>query len=520
MAARRMITIRPNAGMWTADPAQGIPDGTSPDMLNFQIFGGYIRKRPGYGRYQTGSSFPAAPIVGIASAQATSGGRALYAINLTGVFKYNTGTTNWDAQTGPALTGAAGQLFSIEVSQNCLVFSQGVDKVMSLPLGGSTYAILNTNCPPAFWLTRWNQRLYLGFTVESGSNAPFRVRWSINGDHTDWVDVGSGFDDLNDDVYQVRNVKKILDTLAVYTERGIILANKTSSALGPAQFALQVKDVGLFASNTLMAYNVTHFFLGTDNMYLFNGAQVVPIANAVRSYLFNQLNAGQFAQYFGALFLDTQEYGCFVCTGANTACDTAWMYNWQRNAIYPWQFQKSEFTCATTHYLDSSVTIGALAGTIASQTWVIGSHSLSAGWPLVVLGDNDGHIHYFANGILNDDGAPILCRWTSKDYTAGDIDPQLANYQVKLRGVGVSYVDPGTTFTLQFYYSINNGTTWLGPYPLTCGGVGPGVINDQMLTQQITGKRVRFKFENNTTNENPQIIALYPVLEQDMQMIA
>src|SRR4051812_27633516 len=119
----RTIPISPLGGMWTLDAPQdldkqGIPPGASPDMVNFQIYNGYIRKRPGYAKFQPASSFPASPIMGIYSAQQVAGTRALYVVNRVGVFKYNTATTNYDAQTGPALTGTASQFFSFEVSQN------------------------------------------------------------------------------------------------------------------------------------------------------------------------------------------------------------------------------------------------------------------------------------------------------------------------------------------------------------------------------------------------------------------
>jgi hypothetical protein len=409
---------------------------------------------------------------------------------------------------------------SFDVSQNNLVFDQGVDNIQALVLTGTSYSALSANAKPAFYLSRWNQRLYEAFTIEGGNNTPFRVRWPVNGDHTNWTGNGSGFVDLNDDVYQIRNIKKWMDTLAVYTERGIIIGTKTPAATGPAQFQLQVKDVGLFASYTLVAFNTVHFFLGTDNVYLFDGTKVIPIGNAIRSYLFAQMQPAKLSQYFGVLFTDSQEYGCFVYTAANVAADTAWMYHYSRNAIYPWRFATPLFSCAATHLSDTSVTISQLVGQIGQLQGVIGSSTLSANFPIPVFGGTDGRVYFGANGLLSDDGVAILCRWTSKDYVAADIDPSLANYMVTLKSVGVQYVDPGTAFTLQFSFSVDKGNTWTGPYALSCGGVGNGLQGDAMLTQQVTGKRVRFKIENNTTNENPQIISFSPVLEQRKQLIA
>lgn len=516
----RQLTVRPIAGMWTLDPADKVPEGASPDMFNFQLYNGYLRKRPGYSKYQAGSAFPAGPITGIYSAQQVAGTRALYVTNQVGLFKYNIGTTAYDAQSGPALTGGPLDLFSFEISQNNLVFSQGVDNIMALPLTGSTYAVISTDAKPTHYLTRWNQRLYAAFTVEGGNNAPFRVRWPVNGDHTNWIGVGSGFVDLTDDIYQIRNAKKLVDVYVVYTEKGIFLATKTGNATGPAQFALQVKEIGLFSRFTLQGINVIHFLLGTDNFYTFNGVQLTPIGQGIRNTVFKQMNPASANNNFSTLFYDSQEYVAFIATDDNTSPDTAWVYNWVRNVMYPWVFTASVFTCATLHFIDSSVTIASLTGTIAAQTWVIGAFTLTANSPLVMLGDANGHVNLMAPGILSDDGTAIPCRWTSKDYTAEDIDPSFAGQMVTLREVGFSYVDPGSTFTLQFSYSTDRGISWKGPFAVTVGGGAVGSIGDGMSTYQATGKRVRFKIENNTTNEMPQVQEFYPRLELRRQKIA
>lgn len=518
---QKVVPIRPLKGMWTFDISQEMPDGASPDMLNFQMYQGYLRKRPGYGRYQTGSSFPGSSITGVASAQQTTGARGLYATTPTGVYKYNNGTFNWDAQTGPALTGAVTDLFAFEVSQNALVFSQAVDNVMSLPLTGIVYAVINANAKPSHYLTRWNFRLYCGFTVEGGSNAPFRVRWSANADHTDWVGVGAGFEDMTDDVYQIRNIRKLIDVLCVYTEKGIFLAQKTGIATSPAVFNLQVKDVGLLSPFTLQGHNVIQFFLGTDNIYIFNGTQLAPIGTQIRVSLFGELNPAAILRNFGLLLYDSQEYAIFTIIGSDTAAKRAWVYNWAREVMYPWQFATAELTCACLHYLDSSITIASLSGTIASQTWVLGAFTLASNFPIPILGSTAGRVYALTPGILSDDGVAFTCRWTSKDYTAKDIDPVLETDMVTMKDVAFTYVDPGSAFTLQFYFSIDRGLSWTGPFPVTVGGGPVGSFGDAMCTaHQATGKRVRFKIENTTTTELPQVAAFAVTLEARMQKVA
>jgi hypothetical protein len=499
---------------------QKMPEGASPDMLNFQVVDGLLRKRPGYGRYQTGSTFPPNIATGIFSALDAAGTRRLFVVTKLHLYRYNTGTTNWDQMTGPTLTAGDINLVDFAISQNNLVFANGVDNIMAMPLASSTYVVLNASSFPSSYITRWNNRLYAAATVEAAVIQPYRVRWPVSGDHTNWSGVGSGFNDLIDDVQPLRRMRKIGSSLAIYSSMGITLATITGNVNGPASFQQVVFDIGLYSPFSLQGRNITQYFIGTDNFYSFNGLQVTPLLGAVRRYVYSQLSPAQALQNFAFMLADSQEYVACVATSSNTAADTAWVYNWERNIVYPWQFSKSEFTCATLHYLDSGVTIAQLVGTIAQQGWIIGGHTLTANYPVIVLGDNDGHIHQLGTSYLSDDGAAILCRWTSHDYTAGDIDLSFTAHMVTMHSVGITYLDPGTPFTLQFSFSTDLGATWIGPYPLTVGGDGSNILADAQLTQQVTGKRIRFKVENNTTNELPQIAFFYPELEKQEQKIA
>jgi hypothetical protein len=315
-----------------------------------------------------------------------------------------------------------------------------------------------------------------------------------------------------------------MNSLAVYTEGGIFVATKTGAITGPAQFDLVVRDLGLFSPHTVQSYNTLHFLLGTDNAEVFNGIQLTAIEQGIRSTIFTLLNPLASLRNFSILNYETQEYALFVATGGNVTADTAWVYNWARNVAYPWKFPFVTLTAATVHHLIFSPTIAQLVGQIGAQTWTIGAQLASQTFPNILLGCSDGHIVQLSNIFLGDRGEteikPINCRWTSKDYTARDVGEEFAAHQVTINKIGVTYVDNGAPCTLQFSFSTNRGVSWQGPYPLTMGGVVNGAVDDKQLTQQVTGKRVRFKIENNTLNELPQIVAFYPELELRKQTIA
>jgi hypothetical protein len=513
----KVISVRPVQGMWTFDPAQHVPDGASPDMYNFHVYSGVLRKRPGFRKY--GNVQPGSPITGVSSVQDNNGQTYLFATTATNLWWYNPATDIWEVMSGPELTGTNDDLFSFEVSENCLVFCQGIDNIMCLPLGTTTYAILSPEALPAKYLCRWNGRLYAGHTLESTLRLPYRLRWPVFNDHTNWTGLGSGFVDLTDEPTSIRQLRKLLSTMVIYNEKSVYSMTATGLATPPHQIDLVVKNLGLYSPFSVWEYNIQHFLLATDNGHIFNGMHLVPMFTPIRDTMYNELNPTSQFTNFGIVLYESQEYVCFVSVDEFSVPNKAWAFNFTRGIVYPWTFVKGH-KCACMHKLDSqSPMIQDLIGTIAEQTYPIMSSFLLETYPAMMTGHENGTIYRWGLAFPNDDGAPISSRWCSRDFTARDIDPILDNRMVTLRGVGVKYLDQGTPFTLDFYYSTNYGSAWQGPYTMVLGGQAAWTIDDAFLSQQITGKRVRFKFEHTSDTERPVIIELSPVLESRGQMI-
>lgn len=515
---RRVIPIRPVGGMWLFDPAQDMPNEASPDMVNFQLFNGYLRKRPGYTLYGKGTQ-PGSSITGIYSTHDDTDTTRLFVTTATDLYRYNPGSQNYDKMTGGPLTGNVNQPFAFETSQSSLAFCQGVDNIQVMDLTLSTYAAIGASAFPSKFLTRFNQRLYAAYTHESGLDKPRRVRWSVNGDHTNWNGVGAGFIDMADDQWFVRNIMKLMGAMVVYTEKNIWVATRTGSATNPAQFTLVVNDIGLFGIRTVKGYNAYHFFVGTDDFYQFNGVQAVPLLQNVRSLVYQELNPNSFAQCFGEINYDGQEYLAFICSGNNSWPDTVWVYNMPRNVSYPWQISLQP-TSSTIHRVDNSETWTAAVGTWNVQNYTWASIKFTQNFPIILTGSVDGNVYQWSNNFLSDAGAAINCRWTSRDFTSKDIDPSVTARKITIRSVGVTILDPGTEFTLNFSYSTDGGGTWQGPYPVTMGGDSLNALGDARHAFVVTGNRIRFKIENSAVNEQPQIVALYPEFELRMDPIS
>lgn len=510
----RTLLVRPIAGQNNFDAAEEIAIHQSPDMSNCSVSAGLLIKRPGYSQFPAGASAFSSAVVGLYSTQDDENNTYFYAVTTTGVYKYDTATSAWVAITGTALTGTTLNLVWFETSQNSVVFGNGVDKTQRIDFAGGTYAVLNANCPASRAGTRFANRLYIGYTVEAGVTKPYRIRRSVASDHTNWTGVGSGFSDLDEFPYQVRNIRKIGARMAVYTEQAIHLATRTEQAGNPARFDIAAADVGLLAPYTLVGWKDEHFFLGTDDFYLFNGVQASELSLPIRDTVFGTLNPGAVRLMFGLARFDTKEYIAFLCTSSNTVPDTAWVYNKQRSVWYPWSVSGAK--CGCSHRLDTTATIDSLIGTIDAQNWEFDTRDLQSQYPAMMTGHSDGKVYLWSTQYKSDNGVAIASRWTSKDFTARDVDPQLSDNKVTLKDITVSYKDIGSSFTLQFSYSVDGGATWTSnPEDIitfaTAGGTTKAL--DKLVTHQITGNKVRFKIEQTSATETFQIISFHVSLE-------
>lgn len=505
---KRTLDIYPTMGMIAQIPAKLLPLGASPDMLNMYVYGGQLRKRPGYAQFADGNAPLGDPIVGIASVQDEENATHLFAITEDGLFKWN--GSDWDAMTGPALTGTGDRLFSWEVSQNSFVFSQGVDQVHRIPFNTTTYAILNANCPPARYMTRFADRLFLASTVESAASKPFRIRRPVAADHTNWTGVGSGFTDLSEFPYHLKGLRKLGTRLAAYTEKAVWIGTRTGDASAPVRFEPIVTESGLYAAFTLKGRKNMHMFLGTDDIYEFNGSVSMEVAGPVRDMIFGNINAASIDRCFAEVLADTQEYLVFICTGGSSSPDKVWVFNYGRRIWYPWSVNGPQ--CATLHRLDSTTTWDSLTGVWDDYLVEWDSAALQAAFPALLTGNNDGMVYIWGPSYFSDNGSPIRCYWSSKDLSAEDVGEEFRGKSVTLRGVTVWYKDQGTDFSVELFYSVDGGATWDGPYVTTVTGSTAGEKSFR-VDRQITGDTVRFRIEQESADETLIISLIQPELE-------
>jgi hypothetical protein len=511
-------TEYPVLGIWQEEPSVKLPNGASPDMSNCTVYDGKLRKRYGYGPFDDDDPADSA-IVGLISMQDDEDNTHLLRIWTDGVQWFDFADDTWKDATGPALTGGATQWHSVEISQGLVVFSQGLDQVMAYDVSSNTYAILDADCPAARYLTRFTDRLVLGFTVESGDTKPFRIRRSIAGDHTDWVGVGSGFTDLSEYPHRIRALRKTAAQMAIYTEESIQLATRTGQFTAPYEINPIDTGVGLFADRAITDLpGNKHMFLGDGSVNVFDGVQAVEVPHTALHAMFGELSPSNVRHYFAATLKERSEVALFVTTNSASSIypNRVWVYNYKRKIWYVWDIPGALPHVCCNHRQDDTLTIDDLVGTIDEQNWEFDSRFIQAAFRAFLTGHDDGKVYQWGAQYGSDNGSVINSYWTSRDFEIDDLGEGYPDTDLTLRHLVITGTDTGAC-DLEIFFSTDGGYTWDGPHNVSFTDGKPGAEITKVVTRQVTGNKVRWKVVHARVNQTFIISQFRPCFEKRAQ---
>ena len=170
-----------------------------------------------------------------------------------------------------------------------LCYSQGIDPIRVFdPTNIWTPKIASLNIktdvpdsPPAKYLFELGNHLMALNTLEQGTKCYQRVHWSGAGDPTDWTSFSSGQIDLFNDFGPVNGGVKLSPHGFIMQQLGIEQCELTGNAQSPFYFTPKSsKAKGLAFPRTLAANGEAEcFYVGQDNVYLFDGTVSNPIGN-------------------------------------------------------------------------------------------------------------------------------------------------------------------------------------------------------------------------------------------------
>ena len=378
------------------------------DLLNVILNKGRIGPRPGVNFLPVPDGNP---ITGMFDFFNYVGTRLTGVWTTQKMWKWNYTTSAWVQVTGTFTVSS--NLFSWAVVAGKLCFCQGIDPVMLWDGVTAGFAAASVNAVPAFYLSELDNHLVAVSTIEAGSPAPQRVRWTGAGDPTDWTSFNSGQVDLFNDLGPITGTRKIYQSGYIFQEWGIVQQIPTGNGLNPFNFfPLASKSKGLYYPYSLAGYGEkVAVYVGKDNVYMFDGSASEPIGDMptqgprmgarsrIMSDLYSSITPGASV---GAISTSSNgnvfEAYWLVIPNVST-----WVFNLLEGSWTRWQWGTDSPSFVSEFFNSHQIRIIDLVGPILSQFWTFaGLASQITSVDSIGLGYLDGDVGLFDFTVLPD----------------------------------------------------------------------------------------------------------------------
>lgn len=145
--------------------------------------------------------------------------------------------------------------------------------------------------------------MFVANTEEDGTVYPTRLRWSqwqnprLWHNNTDSSGM-AGYVDCDDTTGAIMAIKKLGDYLFIYKEDGILVLSYVG---GDTVFEKSVvtTQASLIAPNAIVELPHANIFVGTDNIYYFDGSTVTPIGDPIKDFFFGKMSPAKALNTYG-----------------------------------------------------------------------------------------------------------------------------------------------------------------------------------------------------------------------------
>lgn len=485
----------PIAGLTTATPADSLDAQQTPGCLNVRFRFGRVQQAPG--RDVLSGPVTSDDVLHIGSLSLKDGTTEWPVMLTESKWCRWGGLTpgtprSWSEVTGSGLTGtgrysvAMGEdfMFVARASHNVFRWSgTALDTYTTIPDGGT---FSGSGLPRARYVEYFNDRLILGWTTEDGADYANRVRWAVNGDHTNWSGTGSGFLDFYEgNAEPIMGVKGLGARCAVYQPHAIVDLIPTGVAAASFSSETRVRGIGTRAPYTIASTGQAHFFLGTDaNVYAWDGVKLQRIGDAILDELQGLVYPDQMHTYFGVVSTLRQEYWLVLSDGNVFVYDYA-REAWSRDSFpsitalgeVTDSLSNTTWNTATGTWDSTFKSWSEMGGTSAIRLW--GGRSDGATFTI----DETVNYDYFAIGSIMD----RYCEtpdWYLPDPQTGQPDP---TQTFTLQRMQLVY-DHVSDEPFEVGVSTDRGSTWQTQM------ITPTATGFCFVDWLLSGNHVRFRF--------------------------
>lgn len=181
-----------------------------------------------------------------------------------------------------------------------LYFSNGNDYIQVWDGTGTATDLDTTDAVKARYIIGYADRLIQAdYFDNSGNRQPYSIKWSANGDPSDWTDSTAGEADLLDTKYYIQGLGEIGGQLLIYKTDSITFAHRTGNSTSPIAFGKEKPGIGCIAPHSIVPVQGTNAFIGRSDIYIIQGTSATSIGKPIRDKLFELVNETELTQAYG-----------------------------------------------------------------------------------------------------------------------------------------------------------------------------------------------------------------------------
>jgi hypothetical protein len=293
-------------------PADGLPEGQSPNLLNVRFRFNEVRPGPGRASFAPAVDAPIQLIARFSMDDTTK-----WIVMLTDQSFYKWGVNapgdvlQWTKVGGVALAGFG--RWDWTTGEDCFFFCRANGAGVYRWKGGVTLIDMVPNVPftTCRFVEYYNNRLCCGNVAEAGRSWSNRVRYPVNANHEDWTGNGSGFIDMYEPEQEpIQGMKVLSNRLVVMREHSITDLVAGGSLAQIFLMEQRTSNVGTIYPYTIECNGIMLFFVGNDgNVWGWNGSQLQSVGDPIYKTIENVVDpVGGRDIYFGKIYPDQNEY--------------------------------------------------------------------------------------------------------------------------------------------------------------------------------------------------------------------
>lgn len=338
------------------------------------------------------------------------------------------------------------------------------------------------------------EQMFLGWTVDTGTDQPCTIELSGIGDPEFWTlgENGAAYYDFLNTNDQIEGIRGISENVAVYKSKSITIGGPTGDPNDPFTWKQNaVQSVGTRSINTVADTGKYHIFFADENIYMFDGINVTPVGGEIIDEVISTTKYDKIRRAFGLLIPEEDLYLLFLPTVADYP-DCTYVYNYAEQTWSYWQMA-DYMTAGGYWYSDQSQSWSQLDtdGTTWAQLLDTGKRwndMLSYGGKRTyVVGDSEGYVYELGTS-TSDNGTAISCDIITRDYPLND-----PKQMVVLNEVVVGF-EGQASGSIKICASIDHGSSW--SEWRTIDMTSTAEYLEQICNFALRGRQVRIRIQN------------------------